>query len=138
MLAAYETIIYMPHHSSLKRGRMAADKRAAQFAPFAALSGYEEAVRETERLTDGRVTLDESEQAAINCKTALALAMADSRPVVNITYFVPDPVKEGGEYVTVSGVILRFDGYSRELALEGGQRIPADNIVAITGNIFER
>lgn len=132
----YEDIAGMPHHVSQKHGHMPLNQRAAQFAPFAALSGYEDAVIETARLTEGRTELDESEKSAVNDRIALALSLADIRPKVSVTYFEPDTLKPGGEYVTLTGVIKRFDDRRRTLIFFGGESIPIDNVVSVKGDIF--
>ena len=108
MTDSYEDIINLPRPVRLNRPRMPQASRAAQFAPFAALVGYEESVRETARVTERRIELDEYLKADINVKL---LAVADrirEHPLVEITYFRPDPKKEVGAYVTASGSAKRL------------------------------
>ena len=101
----YKDIIDHPHYQSKTRPHMSMLQRAAQFAPFAALSGYDEAVHETERFTDVRVDLDEDEMALLNDKLQYLYVAKDSHPHVSITYFVKDLSKEGGSYETLTGTI---------------------------------
>jgi hypothetical protein len=110
---------------------MAAESRAAQFAPFAALTGYGEEIAETGRLTDRRVELDESRKAMLDEKLQMLLEQADEAPKVSITYFVPDEKKAGGAYVTVTGRIRRLDAYTRTLLMKDDTIIPLDEIFDI-------
>lgn len=125
----YEDIIDLPHHVSETRARMPMRERAAQFSPFAALSGYEEAVRESARLTREKIELGEDAKAALD--GALRRAAADPEAEVSVTYFVPDGKKPGGEYVTAVGRIRRIDPVSGALHLSGGERIDAEDILDI-------
>ena len=126
----YADIINLPHHVSSERPHMARGDRAAQFAPYSALSGYEDAVDETARRTDRRIELDEDEKELINqALTRLISAPVGSRAA--ITFFVPDRKKSGGCYVTATGCIGRVDEIRRELTLEGGRVIPIDEIIKI-------
>ena len=102
MTGKYDDIIHLPHHVSATRPRMPMLDRAAQFSPFVALTGYEAAVRETARLTDQRVELDESAKAELDRKLRLLLSLP-GQPEASITYFRPDERKEGGAYETVTG-----------------------------------
>lgn len=134
----YKDIINLPHHTSKTRTRMSRLNRAAQFSPFAALTGYEDAVKETARFTNERVELDEYHISMINNKLSLALENKDMKPFLSITFFRPDKRKKGGEYLTVSGVIRRVDEIKRSLVLEDGTIIPINNIYDIDSEIFER
>ena len=104
--------------------------RAAQFAPYSALSGYEDAVEETARPTDRRTELDEYEKERIN-STLTALLSSPPGTKVSITFFRPDEKKSGGSYVTVTGEIGKFDEIAREITLVGGAPINIDDIVEI-------
>ncbi len=127
----YSEIINLSHHVSKTREPMAKADRAAQFAPYSALSGYEDAMEETARLTDGRIELDEYEKERINASlTALLSAPQDTR--VSITYFRPDKRKKGGAYVTVTGEIGRIDEVKREIILMSGHPIMIDDIIEIS------
>lgn len=128
MTGPYNDILHLPHPVSRKHPRMAVADRAAQFSPFAALTGYDDAVREAARLTDRRLELDEYEQQALNDRLQQILSRLPKQPVVRITYFRPDSCKEGGAYVTVNGVIKRLDTVEREIRLVDGTRIPIEDI----------
>lgn len=101
--------------------------RAAQFSPFAALSGYDDAVKETARLTDGKIELTEEEQSILDAKLQV-LVPGESAA---ITYFQPDAKKQGGAYLTASGEIKHLDGAAREIVLTDGRRIPIDDILEV-------
>lgn len=128
MTGPYDDILHLPHPVSRKHPRMAVADRAAQFSPFAALTGYDDAVREAARLTDRRLELDEYEQQALNDRLQQILSRLPEQPVVRITYFRPDSCKEGGAYVTVNGVIKRLDTVEREIRLVDDTRIPIEDI----------
>lgn len=124
----YEKIINLPHHVSPTREPMTRYDRAAQFAPYSALSGYEDAVEETARLTDGRIELDEYEKEKINA-TLMALLSSPVGTKAKITFFRPDDRKSGGAYVTVSGELDFIDEVKRELTLVGYYPIRLDDII---------
>lgn len=128
MTGPYDDILHLPHPVSRKHPRMATADRAAQFSPFAALTGYDDAVREAARLTNRRLELDEYEQQALNDRLQQILSRLSEQPVVHITYFRPDNRKEGGAYVTVSGIIKRLDTVKREIRMMDGTRIPIEDI----------
>jgi len=136
MSGKYDDILNLPHHVSASRPHMSAIERAAQFAPFAALTGYDAAVRETARLTDARLELDEYEKEALNDKLRVLDENLESGPEVTITYFLPDGKKAGGAYVTASGTVKKIDGYERVVVLEDGGRIPIDEIAGIDSGLF--
>ena len=133
----YEDIINLPHHVSSTRPRMPMADRAAQFSSFRALSGYGDAVKETARLTGQRIELDESAKAALDEKLRLLAEVIEDRPETAITYFLPDRKKTGGEYVTVSGRVKRADSVQRELVMMNGTRIPVEDILDVTGDLFK-
>lgn len=126
----YEDIIHLSHHVSPKRPQMSLHDRAVQFAPFAALTGHEEAVKETARLTDNRIELDENEIQLLDQKLQYLEAQSEA-PVVEITYFLPDQRKSGGEYIEVQGRLKRIDPYSHSLRMEDGTEIPITDIIKI-------
>lgn len=126
----YEDIIYLSHHVSTKRPQMSLHDRAAQFAPFAALTGHEEAVKEAARLTDGKIELDENEIQLLDQKLQYLEAQA-KQPVIEITYFLPDQRKSGGAYVDVQGRLKRIDRYNQCLRMEDGTEIPITDILKI-------
>ena len=126
----YEKIINLPHHVSKTREPMAKADRAAQFAPYSALSGYEDAVEETARLTDRRIELDEYEKERINAAVNVISASPPSMNV-SITYFKPDKCKTGGAYVTVKGEISYIDEADKKIVLIGGYTVQMDDIIDI-------
>ncbi len=130
----YDDIINMPHHVSSKRQRMSMIDRAAQFSPFAALTGYDAAVKETARLTDKRIELDEYEKAALDEK--LRLALENPEEEITITYFKPDAKKDGGAYIGITGKIKKIDDYERVLVLVDGLKITIEDIMEIEGTLF--
>lgn len=109
--------------------------RAAQFAPFAALTGFDEEVEETARLTDSKVELDEYQKAELNDKL-LFLNNSEDDEEVSITYFVPDKKKSGGAYVIKKGVVIKVREYEKDVVMDDGTEIPIDDIFAIEGNQF--
>lgn len=127
----YDDIIDLPHHVSPKRSRMPNCDRAAQFAPFAALTGYEGVIRETARLTDARIELDEGGKVLLDEKLRRILERIDSQPQVTLTCFQPDQRKLGGAYVTVSGWVKKLDSYTQSVVLTDGTVIPIDRIYGI-------
>ena len=133
----YDHIINLPHHISEKRPRMPMIDRAAQFAPFAALTGYDDAVKETGRLTDKETELPEYIKANINDKLRIIMECIDIQPEISITYFVPDSKKSGGAYTTVTGIVKSVDEYERTVILTDKTVIPIDRIYAIDGDIFD-
>lgn len=126
----YEKIINMPHHVSKSRAQMSKQDRAAQFAPYSALSGYEDAVEETARLTDQKCELDEYEKEKINAALTDLLSSEEDK-TARITFFRPDKHKPGGAYITVIGKIGKFDEIQREITLIGGTPIKIDDIIEI-------
>ena len=133
----YEDIIDLPHHVSYRHPRMSRIDRAAQFAPFAALTGYEAAVRETARLTEGQKELDETALAVLNEKLRLLADFLEDRPQVSITYFRPDERKKGGAYLSAEGTVRAVDEYAHTVTMENGTVIPMRHIREISGELFE-
>ena len=132
----YDDIINLPHHVSATRTRMSMIDRAAQFSPFAALTGYDAAIKETGRLTDQRIELTEESRAILDRKQQLLLGNLADHPEVAVTYFVPDERKAGGAYVTVTGRVKKVDDYQRLLILTDGTKIPLDEIHDIESELF--
>ena len=123
----YEDIIDMPHHVSDRHPHMSVHDRAAQFAPFAALTGHGAAIAETARLTEEKHELDESQKAVLDQKLMNIMYNADEKNV-NVDYFVADERKSGGRYERFTGRIRRIDEYERVLVMEDGTVIPIDTI----------
>ena len=132
----YASIINLPHHTSPTRPRMSNKDRAAQFAPFAALTGYEQSVFEAERLTTRKMELSEDMKAELNEKIQMLLDYLDDEPVVSITYFVPDKKKAGGAYVTASGVVREINDHIRTIIFIDGTIVPIEQIYDINGDLF--
>ncbi len=137
MKGPYDDIIDLPHHVSLSRAHMPAPDRAAQFSPFAALAGYDAAVRETARLTDKRQELEEDAKAAVNARLSMVQAHLDEQPQVSITYFQPDGRKDGGAYIVATGCVGRLDEYEHSVVMLDGKKISIDDIVGIDGTLFD-
>ena len=137
-MSRYDDIINLPHHVSPTRQRMSMHDRAAQFAPFAALTGYEAAVGETARLTAERRELDAQEaEEELNRRLAALIANLPDRPEATIEYFVPDDRKSGGAYVTVTGRVRHISVPEKTLVMEDGTVIGFEDIAAISGFQFE-
>ena len=128
----YEDMLYLPHHVSLKHPHMSRKNRAAQFAPFAAVVGHEASVSEVARYTEEKVELDESQKEQLNYRLAEILSKPEDERKVKITYFVKDKRKVGGKYVSVEGVLKRFDEYRKEIVMEGGRRIGVGDVYEIS------
>lgn len=114
-MSNYDDIIDMPHHISLNRGRMSNVDRAAQFSSFAALTGYEEQIEETARLTDGKLQLSAEEIESLNSDMNYLMDNIALCPEAEIMYFVPDERKEGGKYVSLKGNIKKIDPINRTI-----------------------
>ena len=128
MSGKYDDIITLPHPEPRTHPRMSLHDRAAQFSPFAALTGHSAAIAETGRLTDSRITLDESEMARVDAELQRLQELLPSRPTVSITYFVPDERKAGGSYQTITGKVKRIDTVNGVLLLTDQRVIPIPDI----------
>ena len=131
----YNDIIHLPHHQSATRPRMSNRDRAAQFAPFAALTSHGDAVKETARLTDNFSGLGEDEILIISAKIQMLMDNISERPRI-VTYFVPDESKAGGAFTSKIGNARRVDEYERVIIFTDGKIILIDNIVDIKGGYF--
>lgn len=130
-LEKYKDIINLPHHVSKKYPQMSLKDRAAQFGAFAALTGYQDEIKETERITINRIELDEEEKLNLNNKLKLIQDNIQNNPRVKIKYFVPDVKKDGGKYIEVFGKILKVDEYKREIIMQDKTKIPIREIIEI-------
>ena len=128
MSGPYEDISHLPHPTSKKHPRMSMEERAAQFSPFAALTGFGGVIQETGRLTDRRVELGESDRAELERTLNFLDLQEEEHPLVQVTYFLPDERKEGGSYVTVTGHLKRIDQVEGVLLLQEGVRVPIRDI----------
>lgn len=129
----YDDIIHLPHHTSATHPPMPVADRAAQFSPFAALTGHEAAIKETARLTCERAELDEYAKAALDHKLRIVQARLAEQPEITVTCFQPDSQKTGGNYITVTGKVKKIDVYRHILFMTDGLRIPVEDIFEIEG-----
>ena len=136
MTAGYDDIMHLPHPDSSKHPRMAALGRAAQFAPFAALTGYEGTIRETARLTETKEELDEDKIAALDMKLRFLADHLTECPEVSITYFKPDSRKQGGAYQVITGTVKKIDAFKKTVLMAEGTLIPIADIFEISGSLF--
>lgn len=127
----YEDIINLPHHISSKHPQMSLEERSAQFAPFAALTGYEDCVEETARLTDERIDISEDIKEILNEKIRKIIKIIDKNPKIKLTYFIPDNKKNGGKYMTIEGKIKKIDEINQELILINGKKIKINDVIDI-------
>ena len=132
----YNEIMGLPHHVSKTRPQMPMSDRAAQFAPFAALTGYDAAIKETGRLTDERIELDVEALSALDMKYQLLMEANDEAPEVTITYCQPDERKAGGKYVSAVGAVKKIDDFERRITMQDGAKIPMDDVLSIEGELF--
>ena len=131
----YESIIDLDAPQSERHARMPREARAAQFAPFAALSGFGDAIAEEARITEREIALSNGERERVNRWWRLLLLVADAEPAVKVTYFVPDRLKSGGCYRTLSGCV-EYISDSRALMRIGGEEIPLGNILRIDSHLY--
>ena len=136
MSANYEDILSLPHHVSRTHPHMPINDRAAQFAPFAALTGYNAAVQETARLTTEKIALDETVKAVLDRKLRLLLELLPEQPEISVTYFQPDERKSGGAYLTFTRTAKKIDVYDGVLVMTNGKRIPIADILKLEGACF--
>ncbi len=133
----YNDIINLPHHVSTKHQRMTLEARAAQFAPFAALVGYDDEINETARLTNERIELDEEAKNILDSKIQVILEQISTRPTVKFNYYIPDEKKSGGKYVTVTGKVKKIDEYNQKIILEDKTEIPINEIINISSETIK-
>ena len=132
----YEDIVNLPPHISKRHPQPSMMDRAARFAPFAAITGYEEMVLEEARVTEGRIDLDEGALALLNEKLNMIQEFLDEEPEVTITYFEPDKKKSGGAYVSITGVVKRIDEYEHIVLMNDSKQIPIGEIYDIQSELF--
>jgi len=136
MSGPYDDIINLPHHVSSTRPQMSIANRAAQFSPFSALTGYEAAIKETARLTDEQIELDESSIAALDMKLRMLADMTADHPEVAVTCFQADEKKEGGAYVTIIGAVKKIDDNESVIVLMNDKKIATRDILDIECEMF--
>ena len=134
----YEDIVNLPHHKSKKRKPMPVADRAAQFAPFAALTGHDAAIEETARFTEKRIEIDESTKEELNYKLICIQQAPEPKPEASFTYFVPDEKKSGGKYVTACGRVKKIKDFERMVIMDDETEIPIDDILMIEGDFLCR
>ena len=132
----YEDIINLPHHVSRVHPQMSKEARAAQFAPFAALTGHASAIREATRLTDKRMEIDEGQKALLNDKIQIIAERIKEKLEVTFTYFLYDNKKEGGKYVNTTGIVKKIDITSGYIMLVNKTKIPINEIININSKLF--
>ncbi len=134
----YADIIDLPHHQSDTRPKMSNYDRAAQFSPFAALTGHADSIKETARLTDDYNEPSEQMKAIMDKKILFLMEQLENQPEITITFFKPDEKKEGGAYITITGVVKKIKTYERQMQMTTGDLIPIDMIFGIDGEIFSK
>ena len=137
-LARYGALISRPHPDPNHHPRASMAQRAAQFSPFAALTGHGAAIRETARLTERRRELSEDEQTALGDKLTMLAEIAPDHPMVSVTYFRADEKKDDGSYVAAADAVKKIDEYERVIILMDGTRIPIGDISEIESELFEK
>lgn len=133
----YDDIIKLPHNISKKHPQMSIYDRSAQFAPFAALTGYDDEIKEAQRLTDKRKDMDEELKLNLDRKLKVIQNKINSNPKITFEYFIPDKNKKDGKYIKITGNVKKIDIYNKKIIMANMEEIPVNEIVQITGNIFD-
>ena len=134
----YSDIINLPHFESTKHKRMSIEARSAQFAPFAALTGYEDAIKETARLTVERIEIDDSLKQTLNNKLQYILNNIDLNPIITFTYFKKDNKKLGGKYIKKEGIIKKIDTIEGNIILKDKTKIKIEDLININSELFKK
>ena len=137
MTGPYDDILHLPHPTSKRHPRMPIVDRAAQFSPFAALTGHKAAIEETARVTDRRIELDEDAKEQLDQTLQLLLERIAEQPEVTVTWFSPDKKKAGGQYHTATGKLKRIDSREGRLILTDGNQIPLEDLLEIRSESFQ-
>ena len=137
MTGPYDDILHLPHPTSKRHPRMPIVDRAAQFSPFAALTGHKAAIEETARVTDRRIELDEDAKEQLDQTLQLLLERMDEQPEITVTWFSPDKKKAGGQYHTATGKLKRIDSREGRLILTDGNQIPLEDLLEIRSESFQ-
>lgn len=137
MTGPYDDILHLPHPTSKRHPRMPIADRAAQFSPFAALTGHKAAIEETARVTDRRIELDEDAKEQLDQTLQLLLERIDEQPEITVTWFSPDKKKAGGQYHTATGKLKRIDTQESRLILTDGTQIPLEDLLRIRIESFQ-
>jgi hypothetical protein len=133
----YSDIINLPHHVSSKHPHLSREQKAAQFAPFAALTGFEDDISETARLTDKRIEIDDGLKEIISNKLNLIKLNIKNKPIVIITYFINDLKKSGGKYIDIEGMVKKINLFDNYLLLNDNTKVPIKDIIDIKSEIFK-
>ncbi len=134
----YKNIINRQHHISDRHPPLSKASYAAQFSPFAALTGYDGIVSEAARVTDEKMELDDYAKSRLSDKLSVVFDHIDEEPEITLTFFVPDKRKSGGSYSTVTGYVRKFDEYEKTVILTDGTVIPVSDLFEIRGDIIDR
>lgn len=137
-MGKYNDIIDLPHHESKTHSQMSMIERAAQFSPFAALTGYEDAIDEAARLTEDELDLSEGSIQEINDKICFLMEHLSSHPIITIMYFVPDERKAGGRYRSVTGEVKKIRTFEQEIELADGTTVAIKRILSIDSELFNQ
>ena len=137
MTGPYDDILHVPHPTSKNHPRMPIADRAAQFSPFAALTGHKAAIEETARVTERRIELDEDAKEQLDQTLQLLLERIDEQPEITVTWFSPDKKKAGGQYHTATGKLKRIDTQESRLILTDGVQIPLEDLLEIRSESFQ-
>ena len=137
MTGPYDDILHLPHPTSKRHPRMPIADRAAQFSPFAALTGHRAPIEETARVTDRRIELDEDAKEQLDQTLQLLLERIDEQPEITVTWFSPDKKKAGGQYHTATGKLKRIDTQESRLILTDGTQIPLEDLLRIRTESFQ-
>jgi hypothetical protein len=133
----YDDIINLAHPISSHRKHMSIINRCAQFSPFAAVSGFDVAIKEAARLTDHRIELDETAKSILDEKLRIVQEQLSKHQEVELVFYRPDELKAGGAYISVRGTVKKIEGYERVVVMQDGTRIEIEEIVDITGEMFQ-
>ena len=137
MTGPYDDILHLPHPTSKRHPRKPIADRAAQFSPFAALTGHKAAIEETARVTERRIELDEDAKEQLDQTLQLLLERIDEQPEITVTWFSPDKKKAGGQYHTATGKLKRIDTQESRLILTDGTQIPLEDLLEIRIESFQ-
>lgn len=127
----YEDIINLPRHISKKHPQMSLEVRSAQFAPFSALTGYDEQIQETSRITNKKKGINEEMKMILDEKLQIIQQEINKKPKITVTYFIPDSKKDGGKYATITGKVIKIDKFKQLIILENKIEIPIKEICEI-------
>lgn len=132
----YDDIIHLPHHVSKRHPQMSLYNRAAQFAPFAALTGYGAAIAETARQTSPKIEMMEDDRQLMDRKLSILSSHLEEEPTISITFFQPDSRKSGGHYLTITGIVKTIRTNERIIIMKDRKKISIDAIVGLEGELF--